>query len=72
MEKGNLEWIAFGYRVLEWSVYRYGGSKKLYHTLAWEVDDANILFIKMDWRAGNDESGFRVLDSWTVGMCLGQ
>ena len=47
MEKGNLEWIVFGYRVLEWSVYRYGGSKKLYHTLAWEVDDA--IFYLSKW-----------------------
>ena len=51
-------------------VYIVMGVVKNY-TLAWEGDDANILFIKMDWRAGNDEFGFRVLDSWTVGMCFG-
>ena len=51
-------------------VYIVMGVVKNY-ILAWEGDDANILFIKMDWRAGNDESGFRDLDSWTVGMCLG-
>ena len=66
VRRGFFEWIAYGYRVLEWSACDYGGSKKLCYTLAWEEMMPYSIYQK-EWvrEQGMTSSGFEI---WTVGQ----